>query len=568
MITGATVKILEEHDRFKGLFFATQDMWNNMSGWPDIVSIDGTYKLINSGLTVMLLIVEDSNALSGVVGVAFLATEDRPTFEWFLKSFKDMNGEACSRMRCMMSDKALLERDELKEVFPGIPIYICRFHTLRTFSRVITTANMGITTDERETSLRALQKLVYSTSESHYDKQYISFCNSVPKVVRAYFDKNWHNIKEDWTSYSMVCGNLGNLINNRLEAMKGKIKQVVQKNSSLVVFIRDFFIWLRSHDREVDAKTAYVFLKKPVERQELNVDEKQYRDVLMPPSFSKVLKQIKMNGYITNVTCLNETNKECSIESDDITLKVTASSCQCAVWTSDCIPCRHIFAVRKYFDLPLFATELCQRRCTKSYVVQTQRSFRSRQPEPDTERSHPSPMVCKVTARKPVSVSEKRKKISPMTSEMQHLASLACGIRFERRLEVMKVIYDSWRRNCEVELTKNLSEARKNKSTLNDENGNETSPSKPLRPMDMEMNNNLTELFDSRCSITASTNALFEEVSPLDTDLSKLGMPTKVKTIGRPSRFLATTNRAVRRKDWKLAFSERDVTDKTRIILS
>ncbi|XP_043277066.1 uncharacterized protein [Venturia canescens] len=114
---GATVKVLEEERNFKGLFFITEDMKNSMSAWPDIVFIDGTYMLLKTRLTVMLLVVEDGNGLTEVVGVGLLANEDRPTFEWFLRTFKDANTEACSRIWSIMGDKDLLERDVLKEVF-------------------------------------------------------------------------------------------------------------------------------------------------------------------------------------------------------------------------------------------------------------------------------------------------------------------------------------------------------------------------------------------------------------------------------------------------------------------
>ena len=71
-----------------------------MSSWPEIVLIDGTYKLLAQDFTLMLLLGEDSNGLSEVAGVALIMHENRETFEWFLGCFKD----ACTLIKCFMAD--------------------------------------------------------------------------------------------------------------------------------------------------------------------------------------------------------------------------------------------------------------------------------------------------------------------------------------------------------------------------------------------------------------------------------------------------------------------------------
>lgn len=191
--------------------------------------------ILKTRLTVMLFVVEDSNGSTEVVGVGLLAYEARQTFEWFLQAFKDANTEACSRIRSIMGDKDLLKRDVLKEIFLGVPVYICRFHTLRTFKRGISTKIAGT---KKVECLKLLERMVYSSSEEEYNKLYAQFREIAPDQVLHYFvKKNWHEIREDWTAYSMTNGNLKNMTNNRLESMNEKIKQVVQKSCSSVEFI-------------------------------------------------------------------------------------------------------------------------------------------------------------------------------------------------------------------------------------------------------------------------------------------------------------------------------------------
>ncbi|XP_043267667.1 uncharacterized protein [Venturia canescens] len=426
-------------------------MKNSMSAWPDIVFIDGTYMLLKTRLTVMLLVVEDGNGLTEVVGVGLLANENRPTFEWFLRTFKDANTEACSRIRSIMGDKDLLERDVLKEVFSGVPVYICRFHTLRTFKRAISTEIAGT---KKVECLKLLERMVYSSSEDEYDKLYTQFREIAPDQVLNYFVKNWHEIREDWTAYSMTDGNLKNMTNKRLESMNGKIKQVVQKNSSLVEFINKFFGWLRSHNFEANAKLAKAFLKVPVEPYSAETDEYKFKRYLMPFVFPTVLGELEKVKYIQINECIDETEKKCIIKSNRANLEASDRVCHCEVWTSSLLPCRHIFAVRKHFGMPLFAEELCNQRWTRQYVMENHRSFNQSGLQIQKTVDSPVPSVHTVISKKPVSVQDKRRKITPFAKQLIDLASNACGPRFDNRMDILKTICHSWSEGHEVKILK------------------------------------------------------------------------------------------------------------------
>lgn len=52
-------------------------MRNDFEMWPEIVFMDGTYKLTNNEMTLMILLVEDGNGRGQVVGIGFLSTEER-----------------------------------------------------------------------------------------------------------------------------------------------------------------------------------------------------------------------------------------------------------------------------------------------------------------------------------------------------------------------------------------------------------------------------------------------------------------------------------------------------------
>ncbi|XP_053596145.1 uncharacterized protein LOC128668020 [Microplitis demolitor] len=161
-------------------------------------------------MTMMILLVEDGNGRGQVAGVGLLSTEEREVLEWMLNEFKKDNEESCGAIKCLMTDKDLTERDVLKELFPGVPTYICTFHTLKTFKKVVNSSNMNLTNEEKIIAATILEKLVYASSEERYAELYLELNLSCPLQLVEYFKINWHNIREDWSMYSLMKNNLGN----------------------------------------------------------------------------------------------------------------------------------------------------------------------------------------------------------------------------------------------------------------------------------------------------------------------------------------------------------------------
>ncbi|XP_074099259.1 uncharacterized protein LOC141527589 [Cotesia typhae] len=159
----ANVSVYHTQDgKCKGIYFSTEEMHRDFASWPSIVMIDGTYKLNDRNLTLMLLVVQDSKGRGQVVGFGLLGSEDKDTLKWMIQSFKTENEPHCSKIESFMSDKGLTERYVLQELFPNTPIYICRFHL-------------------KETSSYQLLD---------------------------YYNVNWHNIKEEWTAHHMAKHNI------------------------------------------------------------------------------------------------------------------------------------------------------------------------------------------------------------------------------------------------------------------------------------------------------------------------------------------------------------------------
>ena len=56
----------------------------------------------------------------------------------------------------------------------------------------------GISSHQRNTALKNLERLAYSLDETYYLENYEDFKPNVPASVLAYFNTNWHSIRDQW----------------------------------------------------------------------------------------------------------------------------------------------------------------------------------------------------------------------------------------------------------------------------------------------------------------------------------------------------------------------------------
>lgn len=235
-----------------------------MSVYPEFICIDTTFKLLDIRTPVLIIINEDGNGLSEIVAVGILVEENTETMQWFFSKLKD-NNPRWAEIKSIMADKDLNERRLLKENFPNANVLICIFHAMRTFNREISTNKLGITQAQRQMALEILQKMVYSRDPATYNALYEDLLKNCPLPVIEYFNKNWHDIKDEWTlGPKFQQANFLNTTNNRLESLNAKIKSTVERYSTLTNFIDDFFKLIMVMNDERGHKAANLMYKVPV----------------------------------------------------------------------------------------------------------------------------------------------------------------------------------------------------------------------------------------------------------------------------------------------------------------
>ena len=443
---GATVDIFsDDNKQFKGLYFQDNSMKQCFHAYPEVVFLDATYKLLEIGIPIYLLLCEDSNGTSEIVFVCLLVKEDHESIIWMMETFKKRN-EFWYKIGVVMADKDIGERDAVKSALPTASVLICLFHALRTFRREVSCEKLGITSGQRTLSLEIFQKMAYCCSEGDYFKLYTELRQSAPKQVVEYFRDNWHDIKSEWVlHYKAISGSFLNSTNNRLESINGKLKQVISRHSSLESFIKNFFIIISALRGERNHKAAIAVQKIRVQAFDDGSPEKLYSQLLTHYASDYVLKQL---GLVHKVK-IKKNGRAYIIESSEGVKQVSVTDCGCLFRKSMLLPCRHIFALRLKLKQPLFLESLCNIRWTSTYYQRTQRIFLEASfPDFTTEITQ-----CRAKHSKHApSQHQKYKKAAILTSELASLASEACGIHFHRRMELLKELIASWKCGDEVGL--------------------------------------------------------------------------------------------------------------------
>lgn len=214
---GATVDVCaDEEDTLRGLLFQDDCMKDYLRSFPEVLFVDAMYKLLDIRLPIYLILCEDSMGNSEIVSVATLSVEDEPSLSWMFETLRMRNPEM-DRVRVIITDKDIKERQVLRRYFTNTSLLLCLFHTLQTFWREITCEKLSISAGQRSLSLELLQKLAYAGSEMSYNALYAHLTKEAPPTVVTYYNNNWHDIRQEWVKgFTFQAGNFLNFTNNRI----------------------------------------------------------------------------------------------------------------------------------------------------------------------------------------------------------------------------------------------------------------------------------------------------------------------------------------------------------------
>ena len=445
----------DEEDNFCGLFIQDREMTETFQAFPEIIFLDATYKLLDLQFPVYLFVSEDSNGLSEVVGMGMLVTEDAASLSWLVETFK-LKNPAVERTRLVMADKDLNERDTIKVVLPHVKVLICLFHTLRTFRREVTTEKMNITNAQRISCVEYIQRMAYAKTDHEYTGIYDEFATIAPEDVKSYFDKNWHPIKEEWVmGFKFSTGNFLNSTNNRLEAINGKLKHLIDRNSSLEYFTESFFAILSVLRNERSYKTVYSYQKVKVVPHAINSPEAQYSDLLTSYASGYTLQQLKIaRDHVYEFTEEAGSVGNFTTSTSEGVVTVSHFRCTCCYFQSMRLPCRHMFALRQHSGISLYDKNLCDERWTNSYYRSAHKALRPSETGDDLmihgEDDTVTVDISTQSRAKNLNCHQKFSKALDICKKIANTISYCSQVDFDRKLLQLKSLNETWLGGKEV----------------------------------------------------------------------------------------------------------------------
>nr|XP_047129579.1 uncharacterized protein LOC124809506 [Hydra vulgaris] len=140
-------------------------------------------------------------------------------------------------------DKDLKEIGAVSKVMRTAEIQLCMFHVLQAFYRFLN--KQGLASIEKDNLKKIFKSLVYAKSKKLFDINLGHLATVAPKVVMAYYNKNWglpHQVKYWAYNETIKYVNLGNTTKNRSESHNQKIKNILSRKMSLAKAVKGIFL--------------------------------------------------------------------------------------------------------------------------------------------------------------------------------------------------------------------------------------------------------------------------------------------------------------------------------------
>lgn len=359
-IDNATVRVFyDQNDELDCIFFQDKRMKMYFERFPELVMFDGTYKLNDRRMPLVIMLIVDGNGESQIVNLCVVRSENQTTFIQLFDEFKKENGNH-EKIEVIMSDKAFANRNAFRSAFPKAKHQLCVFHVLQIMNREITTQKRNLKPAVREVALRIVRRMVYAKTQTEYDECHRELAGLNSRELTDYFENNWDNIQDQWVGYKVnQHANFENRSNNRLESLNQKIKTVVTKYSNLSSFFNDLMICIGSYNVERDHIAADSILRKSLATSHDTRYDKQYAILLTQYAYNKYKPQsMKANRIQFSKIC--ELTAEC-LENNKV-IEITDEQCSCAFFNTMKLPCSHVIAFLLFHGESPFKPTLCANR--------------------------------------------------------------------------------------------------------------------------------------------------------------------------------------------------------------
>ncbi|KAG6608893.1 uncharacterized protein IUM83_12773 [Phytophthora cinnamomi] len=208
--------------------FQTGKMKRLFKDFPEVVLVDSTHNTNANRYKLSSFMVHGVFGKGQYVHHALVESEHKVNLRRVIENFKQNNPE-WSHIRVFMTDKAVHEKDVLREEFPDATQLLCQWHVITWLKKQAASLAGPVKKDVKG----LLGLMVYAKTQKEYDDakgamlEKLGWSASHPLYHTVM--ENWDNTEDEWVSFKREnVPHLTNNTNNRIESKWGNIKDVIK----------------------------------------------------------------------------------------------------------------------------------------------------------------------------------------------------------------------------------------------------------------------------------------------------------------------------------------------------
>jgi len=362
------------------IFFQSSRMRSSYSCFPEVIQIDGTYRLNSCGYVLYLFTNIDNNGVSQIVGWAFLSSETKENVDLCFQEFQNSN-ESLDDTLVVLVDKDFESVQLAHQFFQNATVLLCRVHVWRNFQRIVNEtvfskeelkliATKRISIESIKIFLtRQLKQMLLTPLVKKFHELWVEIRDNtcIPAEFRTNFEANWFACRTMWANcYRRKLPTFGVNDTNRVEAQNKNIKDIIPKNSTMYECVKNLLSFCDIHSFNIDYRTFLStcktnvmqdgddfkrFAAKHFSNFGIKILFQQYR------SFKNQLEDQSIVVFMREKVAIVKSGKTESQVSGK-----SFSVCTCDNFCQSGLPCKHVFHVRSHFHLSLIDLDTDSKR--------------------------------------------------------------------------------------------------------------------------------------------------------------------------------------------------------------
>ncbi|ETO80537.1 hypothetical protein F444_05006 [Phytophthora nicotianae P1976] len=329
--------------------------------WGETLAMDFTHGTNNRVYHLGSLVVTTATGRGFPVVDFICLNEQAATTSTVLEYFKEKNPR-WKDVTTVVIDKDFVEWQVLEKCFPNTNIFLCQFHAISYWKKVMKRPAYRLKMSQREELLQMMTKLLYRFDVYKSGYQELKRYCTVNKRLSffAYFEKNWNSCRVMWANFARGKHfTAGNTTTNRIESnwnqlkmllgMKTRIEKTIAGLLQHQMTITEQIVSEldKQHSSSRLPRTVPLFLRAVASRLSNNMLEKVKKEWEGFVNQADVTScEQSLTSWVWNVHCSHQTFRCHDLD----------WVCTCLFYTSNHLPCRHLMLVaskyREHDKLP------------------------------------------------------------------------------------------------------------------------------------------------------------------------------------------------------------------------